>query len=54
MVDDLGATKAARRSSILLLLHLSAVFDTVNHQDLDATLSDLGNYTNRPFLVHLL
>lgn len=32
MVDELRAAGAARRSSVLILLDLSAAFHTVNHQ----------------------
>jgi hypothetical protein len=42
VTESLRAARASSLSSVLILLDLSAAFDTVNHQILLATLAELG------------
>ena len=42
VTESLRAARASSLSSVLILLNLSAAFDTVNHQILLATLAELG------------
>ncbi|KAF4081262.1 hypothetical protein AMELA_G00159430 [Ameiurus melas] len=42
VTEALRLARATSRSSILILLDLSAAFDTMNHQILRSTLSNLG------------
>ncbi|KAK1792171.1 hypothetical protein P4O66_012070, partial [Electrophorus voltai] len=42
VTEKLHAAKAAKQSSVLILLELSAAFDTVNHNILLSVLSRLG------------
>ncbi|KAK3556545.1 hypothetical protein QTP70_009454 [Hemibagrus guttatus] len=42
VTEKLHAARSAKLSSVLILLHLSAAFDTVNHKTLLSTLRSLG------------
>ncbi|KAK3572338.1 hypothetical protein QTP86_031122 [Hemibagrus guttatus] len=42
ITEKLHAARSAKLSSVLILLHLSAAFDTVNHKTLLSTLRSLG------------
>ncbi|KAF4093737.1 hypothetical protein AMELA_G00005200 [Ameiurus melas] len=42
VTEALRLARATSRSSVLILLDLSAPFDTVNHQILQSTISSLG------------
>ncbi|KAK3528335.1 hypothetical protein QTP86_032013, partial [Hemibagrus guttatus] len=42
VTEKLHAARSAKRSSVLILLDLSAAFDTVNHKTLLSTLRSLG------------
>ncbi|KAK3562981.1 hypothetical protein QTP86_013199 [Hemibagrus guttatus] len=42
VTEKLHAARSAKLSSVLILLHLSATFDTVNHKTLLSTLRSLG------------
>ncbi|KAK3544414.1 hypothetical protein QTP86_011154 [Hemibagrus guttatus] len=45
VTEKLHAARSAKLSSVLILLDLSAAFDTVNHKTLLSTLRSLGIYT---------
>ncbi|KAK3568848.1 hypothetical protein QTP86_017954, partial [Hemibagrus guttatus] len=45
VTEKLHAARSAKLSSVLILLNLSAAFDTVNHKTLLSTLRSLGIYT---------
>ena len=42
VIESLGATRVSSNSAVVILLDLSSVFDTVNHQVLFSTVAELG------------